>query len=356
MTVAAESSLSSSEFRETTQLDWEALGAYLQEQGMRFGGAASVREFAGGYGNWNFLIDVDGAPLVLRRPPAGPLPPGANDMRREYNVLSRLWEAFPLAPKARLLCEDESIIGAAFLLMEYREGLIVRDRLPESLTHCGRELSELLIGTLAALHDVDADQVGLGSMGRPDGFLERTVNGWLKRADVACGGTPPAAVFELGEWLEDNLADEGDCTLLHSDYKLDNMILQAGRPIRVSAVIDWDMCTRGDPLLDLATLLSYWTEAGDPPAMHELAQMPTAAPGFLCREKAAELYAKRTGRDLSDFMFYRVLAMFKLGVVFLQLHARYLRGQITNDRFKGFRKLAEGLLDFALVVSAGKVF
>ena len=356
MTVAAESSLSSSEFRETTSLDWDALGAYLHEQGMQFGSAASVREFAGGFGNWNFLIEVDGDPVVLRRPPAGPLPPGANDMRREYGVLSRLWEAFPLAPRALLMCEDESVIGAAFLLMEYRPGLVVRDKLPDELSRCGCELSELMIGTLADLHDVDPDAVGLGSIGRPEGFLERTVHGWLKRADVACGGTPPAAVLALGEWLEDNLVDEGDCTLLHNDYKLDNMILDADCPTRANAVIDWDMCTRGDPLLDLATLLSYWTEAEDPPAMHQLAQMPTAASGFLCREKVAELYARRTGRDLSDFMFYRVLAMFKLGVVFLQLHARYLRGQTTDERFKGFRKLAEGLLDFALVVSAGKIF
>jgi aminoglycoside phosphotransferase (APT) family kinase protein len=348
-----------SEFRDPAgQLDmaWDRLEEYLTERGHRYLAATGARQFAGGNGNVNFLLEVDGSPWVLRRPQPGPLPPGANDMAREHRVLSGLYSCFPLAPRALLMCDDCEVLGAPFLIMEYRTGLVVREALPAPLEGRGRELAEMLIDTLVALHRVRPEDAGLEDLGRPEGLLERTIEGWCKRANVAADGTPAAAVADLVDWLHDNLVADQEPVLLHNDFKLDNVLLDRADPVRPVAVIDWDLCTRGDPLLDLATLLSYWTESGDLPAMHALAQMPSASPGFLTREAAAERYARQTGLDLSDFVFYRVLALFKLGIVLLQLHARHRRGVAPDPRFAGFRKLSETMLDFALEVAAGKVF
>ena len=337
-------------------LPLDALSAHLAEHGLDLVPSQVARRFTGGFGNTNFLLEVNGSPVVLRRPPPGPLPPGANDMGREFKVLSRLWERFVLAPRALHFCADEGVIGAPFLMMEFRSGLVVREVLPASAEGQGEALSEMLAKTLAQLHAVDPESVGLGDLGRPEGFLERTIEGWCKRASVATDGQAPAALDDLAQWLRDNCVSDSEVTLIHNDFKLNNIIVDPCSPATPLAVLDWDMCTRGDPLFDLATLLSYWVEPGDPEIMRNLKQMPLACDGFLTREALALRYADLTGRDLSDFVFHRVLAMFKLGVVFLQLHGRYRRGQTTDERYAGFRKLAEGILDFTLDIAAARVF
>ncbi|MCP5151079.1 MAG: phosphotransferase family protein [Ectothiorhodospiraceae bacterium] len=339
--------------RDAADQPWERLAAWLEARGQHLDDTPP-RQFAGGYGNLNYLVEIDGVATVLRRPPPGPLPPGGNDMAREHRVLARLWEAFPLAPRALALCEDAEVLGAPFLLIEYRPGLVVRGELPPALRAAGPGISRTLVDVLADLHAVDPAAVGLDTLGRPEGFLGRTVEGWYKRAGVATGGVPPAAVGEIADWLRDNLPDEGEVSLVHNDYKLDNVILDPSSPTEPIAVIDWDMCTRGDPLLDLATLLAYWPDAADPPVMHRLGQMPGPDSGMLTRAQALDRYASRTGRDLSDFVFHRVLGLFRLGVVFLQLHGRYRRGLVRDERFAGFRKLAEGILDFTIEVSEGR--
>ena len=337
-------------------LPWERLREYLHGEGLSLSNSVPPRRFTGGFGNLNFLVEIDDQHMVLRRPPPGPLPPGGNDMEREFAVLSRLWEVFELAPRARLFCGDPEVFGAPFLLIDYCHGRVVREAIPEEAVGLARQMSEMLIDTLARLHSVDPEDVGLGGLGRPEGFLARTIEGWFKRAEVATEGQAPAATEDLVEWLRDNCLPEGDVTLIHNDFKLNNIVLDPQRLDCPRAVLDWDMCTRGDPLFDLATLLSYWVEPEDPVILRELKQMPLAEGKFMSREAAAERYAAKTGRDLSDFVFHRVLAMFKLGVVFLQLHSRYRRGQAADERYAGFRKLAEGVLDFSLEVSAGKVF
>ncbi|MDH3673510.1 MAG: phosphotransferase family protein [Gammaproteobacteria bacterium] len=338
------------------QLDLRKLSIYLSTQGVSLSTSTPPRQFAGGFGNLNFLIEVDHQPMVLRRPPPGPLPPGANDMAREFKVLSRLWRHFPLAPRATIFCDDNTVLGVPFFLMEYRPGLVVRSTLPVKLKGKEALLSEMMIATLADLHAIPPRQVDLEDLGHPDEFLDRAVQGWIKRAAVATNGNPPPAAIDLGRWLQNYRTPVSKVALLHNDFKLDNIILDpkhAGHPV---AVIDWDMCTRGDPLFDLATLLSYWAEPDDPPAMRELKQMPTTNPGFLSRQEVAERYAQRTDLDLSEFLFYRVLAVFKLGVVFMQLHARYRRGETHEPRFGEFDKLANGLLGFALDVARGRGF
>ncbi len=342
---------------QAVDLDRGRLRTYLSERGFAFDASQELRQFAGGLGNLNYLIEIDGKPYVLRRPPLGPIPPGANDMAREYRVLESLWRCYPWAPQALLFCADGEVLGAPFLIMEYRPGLVIRGTLPAGLDArtVGKPLATTLVDLLSDLHTVDPARVGLAEFGKPMGFLQRTIDGWTKRALIATENQPRTTLTVLAKWLSENRVPDGSPTLLHSDFKLDNVVLDP-QTLQPRAVLDWDMATRGDPLLDLATFLSYWTEENDPPAMHELKQMPTGQPGFPLRRDIVALYAARTGRDVSDFLFYRVLAMFKLGIVFLQLYARYRDGTTKNERFAGFEALAYGILDFTHEIALGRAF
>lgn len=332
---------------QTASLDWDRLQSYLQAQGLTLDRDEPARQFAGGLGNLNYLVSIDGSACVLRRPPFGPIPIGANDMAREHRVLSRIWHSFPLAPRSIHYCPDPDVIGAHFLVMEYRPGLVISGSLPQEFDSkvVGPALSRMMVEVLADLHSVDTNAAGLDELGRPSGFLGRTVEGWARRAlalDVTAQ-SPSTLVSGLIDWLRTHQAPDHAPTLLHSDFKLDNMVLDPAT-LHPRALLDWDMSTRGDPLLDLATLLSYWTEAGDPEPVRALNQMPTTQPGFASRAAIVKAYAARTGRDVSDFLFYRVLALFKLGVVFLQLNARYRAGATTDPRYARFGRLGMDIL------------
>lgn len=342
----------------TVDLPWDRLADHLRAQGLTLDDDPPPRQFSGGMGNLNYLISVDGALSVLRRPPLGPIPPGANDMKREHRVLSRLWQAFPLAPQSRLYCEDPDILGAHFLIMEYREGRpIAGSNWPDTMAGDGaaqHQICRLMIETLAELHAVDPIEIGLGEFGRPDGFLQRAVDGWAKRAEIATDGAPRAPTREVVDWLLENVVPGGEPTLLHNDFKLDNILFDPAAPMTRVAVLDWDQATRGDPLFDLATLLSYWTEPTDPQAMILLDQMPTGSTGAMRRGEARDLYASLTGRDLSDFRFHRVLGMFKLAIVFEQLFAQYRRGTVTDPKYEPFEAVAGGVMEMAHEVAQGR--
>jgi aminoglycoside phosphotransferase (APT) family kinase protein len=335
---------------------WDRLESHLAAAGLSFDPAVRPRQFASGFGNLNYLLEVEGRPVVLRRPPPGPIPPGANDMGRESRILSRLWEAFPLAPRCLHYCSDDSVLGAPFFLMEYRPGLVIGGRMPDALAGkagIGAKIGDMLVEQLAELHAVDPASVGLGDLGRPEGFLARTAEGWARRADLAWEGGPPSALRDVLSWLRANPVPGQTPVLLHNDFKLDNFVLDPDT-LEPVALLDWDMGTRGDPLVDLAVLLSYWTEAGDPEAMHDLGQMPTAGYGFPMRLEVVEAYARLTGRDVSDFLFYRVVAVLRVAVVFMQLNRRYREGGTRDPRFEAFGRLANGLLDFAHAIVTGR--
>lgn len=343
--------------RETVPIDRARLAAYLAGIGLPLDASEPVLQFGTGLANINYRLTAGGQRLVLRRPPAGELPPGAHDMAREHRILSRLWQALPLAPRSLHLCEDRTIVGAPFQLIEYRPGLVIKgddrsrfDGDPQRAGDTGR----MLLETLVAIHRVDPRAVGLDTLGKPEGFMQRAITGWLGRGErLDLPESTLSRVREIGHWLASAKLLTRAPTLLHSDFKLDNLILD---PVTLAprAIVDWDMGTRGDPLFDLATLLSYWTEPGDPPCMHELKQLPTTAPGFPSRREIVEGYARMTGLDVSDFPALRVVAMLKLAVVLLQLHALWKRGAAKGDDYATLDRIAEGLLEFTLDVAAGR--
>lgn len=340
----------------TVPIDRDRLAAWLAAVGFPLDPIMPIRQFASGLANINYLIHAGGQPMVLRRPPSGELAPGAHDMAREHRVLSRLGEAFALAPRSLHLCQDTSVIGVAFQLIEYREGMVIKgdDSALLSDPEVCQRLGLMMVNTLARLHAVDPASVGLGDFGRPEGFTRRQIAGWKARAERLADPATKALTAKVVAWLERQPIRERGCVLLHSDLKLDNIILAADTLAPV-AVVDWDQSTRGDPLFDLATTLSYWTERGDPPVMHRMAQMPTAAPGFPTRAEVVAEYGRRTGVDVSDLPVYRVLAMLKLGVVFLQLHQVYGRGEPRDPRYVGLGDLAHDLLEMTLEIMEGRM-
>ena len=342
--------------------DWDKLAGYLDRKGYAFSTRRPPKQFVGGFGNLNYLIEVDGEPAVLRRPPLGPLPPGANDMAREFHVTSRLWKKFPLAPKALLLCEDIEVLGAPFLIMQYRPGAVIHMNLPAEHHDKTEQLSRMTVEVLCRFQAVSPGEVGLDNLGRPDGFLERSVDGWIKRFSVAAKDVyvarkSPAAADEIMHWLKTQPIPDSDHTLLHNDFKLNNIVLDKGDIITPIALLDWDMCTRGDPLFDFATLLSYWVEPDDPPALNKVGQMPTStSPGWMSRGEITDYYGKVSGRDISNIHYYRVLTAFKHCIIFMQIYARFCRGTTTDPRIAELGPALDSLFEFTHDVMRKRCF
>lgn len=340
------------EVRPEERFDENALAGYLRGKLPGTEGTMTVRQFAGGRANLTYLLEFRGGgpQLVLRRPPLGPVAPGAHDMSREFRVLSRLWRSFPKAPRAFLYCDDPELIGAPFFIMERRNGVVVREKVPEIFgggvdAAANAGLSRVVIDTLAEFHAVEPSECGLDDLGHPPGFLERQVTGWLQRWERARHGDNPLA-DEVGRWLADTLPTSPSPTLLHNDWRLDNMAVDENDPTRCVAVYDWDMATRGDPLCDLGTLLGSWH---DPEEIDERAHslMPVTAAGWLPRHRAIERYGEMSGRDVSGLEWYVVFGTWKLGVVLEQIYIRYLRGQTSDERFATMGDGAAKLFELA---------
>ena len=336
--------------RPDERLDTGRIKPYLRAHLQGAEGPLSLRQFGGGKANLTYLVRFGQDEFVLRRPPLGPIPPGAHDMRREHRVLSVLHRRYPLAPKSLLLCEDESVIGAVFVVHERRHGFVIRDDIPPEFAgrpELNRRIGEALIDALADLHLVPPAEVGLDDLGRPEGFLERQLSGWGRRWHAAQGGVEAeratADMAPVIEWLEGRLPNSRGAALLHNDYRLDNCLLDTADPGRIVAVLDWDMCTQGDPLADLGYVLDYWVEPGDPAEWRQIAAMPTWREGFPSRVDAVERYAARTGFDVGVIDWYQVFAAFKLAVIIQQIYIRYVRGQTQDRRFEFYWRRVLGL-------------
>jgi len=311
-------------------VDWMAGHAELPH------GTPRIEQFAGGKANLTYLLTFpDGSELVLRRPPLGPVAPGAHDMAREYQVLSRLWQAFPKAPRALAFSDDDSLIGSPFFVMERRDGVVVRELVPSEFgggddADSNRKLSEVVVDTLAEFHAVEPTRAGLGELGHPERFLRRQVEGWAERWNQAKDDEDGTSE-DVARWLEANLPDSDEVTLLHNDWRLDNMAVARDDPGDCVAVYDWDMATRGDPLADLGTLMASWYDPGE--ERSALNPMPTDSPGWLDRRTAVTRYGERSGRDLGAVDWYIVFGTWKLGIVLQQIYIRWVRGQTRDSRF-----------------------
>jgi aminoglycoside phosphotransferase (APT) family kinase protein len=335
-------------------LDAEVVSRFLRGKLPDTEGPLEIVQFAGGHANLTYLLRFGEQEYVLRRPPSGPLAAGAYDMAREYKVLSALWPVFPPASRPYLFCEDVSVLGAPFFVMERRRGLVIHTEMPPAYLNrpdLYRQLSEALIDTLAALHAIDYKAVGLESLGRPDGFVERQVNNWLKRWERA-RIFPIPLLDEVGQWLLTHLPRSSAPALLHNDYKLDNAMVDPGNIARIIGLFDWDQCTLGDPLVDLGLLLNYWTEANDTPGRQSFAQAPTTLTGFCTRTELVQRYATQSGRDVSAMPFYETFALWKTAIVVMQLFVLYKNGQLQDERLAVFGDRAVELAQSAHEVRA----
>ena len=323
------------------QLEWPRLVAWLRERlpacevpGLNADAEPAVAQFPGGHSNLTYLVRFGDADVVVRRPPFGPVPPTAHDMAREFRWLAAMHRVFPLAPRPYLLCEDLDVIGSVFYAMERRRGLVVRAEEPAALADppARRRLSEAMIDTLADLHAIDVSAPGLSTLGKPAGFVERQVRGWSERWKRSQTSEQPA-MDQLAAWLVVRLPpDASRPTLLHGDFKLDNVMLDALDVGRLVAVFDWEMSAVGDPLVDLGILLAYWIHTV-PVSQRDALTSVTRRAGWFTREEMLERYAARTGNDLTKIEFYEVFAVFKLAVVLQQIFYRYHRGQTDDARF-----------------------
>jgi aminoglycoside phosphotransferase (APT) family kinase protein len=332
------------------EIDARALGEFLGGKVEGTASAVSIKQFPGGHSNLTYLVRAGGREYVLRRPPLGPVAPKAHDMPREFHVLEAVHPWFPPAPKVFLLCEDASVIGATFFLMERRHGVVLRRDVPPEFARdpeFPRKISEGFIDCLAQLHSIDIERHGLTALGRPEGFLDRQVRGWTERWERA--KTEEIASIEgLLAWLAGNIPESPRPTLVHNDFKLDNIMLDLHDPGRVEAVLDWEMATVGDPLVDLGCTLCYWTEAGDPAMRGGAMSGITAQPGWLKRSDLVRRYAEKTVCDVSSLGYYEVFGLFKLGVILQQIYYRYHRGQTRDERFRDFHLRVRGLMGAAI--------
>lgn len=308
-----------------------------------------IEQFPGGHSNLTYLLRFGEREFVLRRPPFGPVPPTAHDMPREFRILALIHPLFSLAPRVFFLCEDTTVLGVPFYLMERRRGIVIRRELPEELRASidtrGR-VSEAMIDTLAALHSVDIHSTGIHQIGRPSGFVERQIRGWAGRWERAKTSEAPE-MDRILQWLLDKIPAATDATIVHNDFKLDNVMLNREDPSRVVAILDWEMCTVGDPLVDLGLLLCYWPEAEDSEDRRESISPVTTFPGWFSRKQLVERYGRITGRDLSRIHFYEAFALFKVAVVIQQIYYRFKVGQTHDARFADFGRRAIGLIQLA---------
>ncbi len=316
------------------ELDLARLQPFLQEH-FNYSGPVSVEQFPSGHSNLTYLLRMGSIEVVLRRPPFGSKVRSAHDMGREYRVLSKLHPAYPVAPKALLYCDDLSILNAPFYLMEPIRGTIVRRDPPLGVSfppETVRRLSEAFLDNLARLHCLDYAAIGLADLGRPQGYLERQVKGWIERYHNSKTHDLPE-VERISAWLTERMPVSHETALIHNDYKYDNVVLDPSDPTKIVGVLDWEMCTLGDPLTDLGTALAYWTDPQDPEDLQEIRSAPTTLPGTLTRAQLVERYAATTGRDPGDMIFYLTFARFKVSVIIQQIYYRYAQGLTRDGRF-----------------------
>jgi aminoglycoside phosphotransferase (APT) family kinase protein len=336
--------------RSGEELDLTKLEPFLRAHFPNESGALVVRQYPSGHSNLTYSVQLGLREMVLRRPPFGSKVKTAHDMNREFRVLSKLHAHYPPAPHVLLFCEDVSVLGAPFYLMEPIHGIILRSDVPEGLdfsADVAQRVSESFLDNLARLHSLDYNAVGLAELGKPQGYLERQVRGWIERYHGSKTHDIPE-VETISKWIQQHMPSSSGATLIHNDYKYDNVVLDPIDLTRIIGVLDWEMCTIGDPLTDMASTLAYWVDASDPPEILQTRWGPTTYPGSLTRAQLVQRYAQKTGRDVSEIAFYLVFARFKIAVIVQQIYYRYHQGLTHDERFAAMPGRIKLLLRAAL--------
>lgn len=328
----------SSPVRPGEELDLARLEPYLRQALPGWEGPLEVEQFGKGHSNLTYFVRLGDAELVLRRPPFGSKVKTAHDMGREYRVLSKLHRVFAPAPEPLFYCDDADVIGAPFYVMRRIRGVILRRDPPPGLSlppELVRRMGQSFIDRLVELHGLDYEAIGLGDLGKPQGYVQRQVEGWIRRY----GGSQTDEIPEVdavAAWLTAHQPAESGASLVHNDYKFDNVLLAADDLTQIVGILDWEMATLGDPLMDLGTAVSYWIEPDDPPDLQLIRWGPTTLPGSLTRRELVERYAATSGRPVDNFVFYYAFAMFKTAVIAQQIYYRYHQGLTQDARFAFF--------------------
>jgi len=344
------------DIRQESKFDVDALRKYLAGIRPEWDNDLSVKQFPGGHSNLTFQIDVAGDEIVLRHPPRGIKIKSGHDMGREYRVMSHLHPVFKKVPEPYFFCEDESIIGVPFYGMQRVRGIIMRKRLPKDMPRDEKTISTIaqtFINTLVELHAVDYKAAGLAELGRPEGYIERQVHGWTKRYRAVQTGEVKE-IEELIKWLADNIISESGHSLIHNDYKFDNIVYSAEDWSQILALLDWEMATLGDPLMDLGTSLALWVRPQDADDVTKMTMIPPTISGAFTRAELVEMYLKRSGGKDGDFVFYFAVSLLKMAVVIQQLYYRYKIGKSDDKRLTHFGDTARLLCGLALQSIAKK--
>lgn len=332
------------------ELDVAKLEPFLHTHFPGETGPLIVRQYPSGHSNLTYSVQLGSRDMVLRRPPFGSKVKSAHDMGREFRVLSKLHAHYSPAPHVLLFCDDASVLGGPFYLMDPIHGIILRREVPPGLDFSpepARRLSESFLDNLALLHSLDYETIGLADLGKPQGYLERQVRGWIERYQGSRTHDIPE-IAPLSNWIQQHMPASSEATLVHNDYKYDNVVLDPNDLTNIIGVLDWEMCTIGDPLTDLGSALAYWIDASDPREMLETRWGPTNYPGSLTREQLVHRYALKTGRDVSNLPFYLAFARFKIAVIVQQIYYRYHQGLTHDERFAIMPQLIKLLLRASL--------
>ncbi len=331
-----------SQVRAGEEVEGERLQAWISGLGLGVSGVAEITQFVGGASNLTYLLHYRERDLILRRPPPGHKAKSAHDVLREAQLMQSLRPHYPYVPRVLGVYEASDDLGPAYL-MERLDGLILRKDLPAGLSldaAAARTLCEAVVDRLVELHAIDVVAAGLSHLGRGQGYVERQIHGWSERFRQV--HTSDVASFTaVMHWLHEHQpADSGLC-LIHNDYRFDNVVLDRAQPSRVIGVLDWEMATLGDPLMDLGNTLAYWVQADDEPAWQALRRQPTQVAGMLTRQELIEFYGERSGRTTGDMLFYSVYGLFRLAVIAQQIYYRHVHGQVAHQAYAGFGRIVD---------------
>jgi len=322
--------------RSGEEIDPIAIKKFLQENISDIAGKIAITQFPSGFSNLTYMIDMGGRQMILRRPPIGAKVKAGHDMGREYRVLKALYPVFHYCPEPLAYTEDTSIIGSPFFIMDKLSGIILRKDLPQELFFSKEQAKQLclnLIDQLAHIHGINVKKAGLGFIGKPTGYVKRQVDGWSSRYRKAKTKDAPDCE-KIMAWLKDKMPQDTDHpTIVHNDYKFDNVVLDPNQPEKIIGILDWEMTTYGDPLMDLGNSLAYWVEKDDPEEIQMMRTMPTNMPGALTRREILDYYEKKTGRSTQQFDYYYCFGLFRLAVIAQQIYYRYFHKITDNKRF-----------------------